>query len=369
VVLQNRTVRVSCGFCGRAYAVRDGLRGIAYRMTCRGCGREIVIRPPQGEAKAEAAPVPDQNPFRVAPVTARVPAFGAEASEGADPQARTALARESGTALAFEVAGGPDGELEDLSRALSVFVDDVEPEPGSAEPGARPEGLSSRSRATVSGETTSRFVPGPAADVLGMATKGALGPRIALGLAALVVIGIAGAVLLAPRPRGAAAPRAAAARPTEGAATGAPSAEAPPARPVPPVADAALARGAPGPAEAAAEGPAGPRSPTPAGASESAPVSGEALTQALSSNMAAFDACVAKAVRKEPALELAGRKVTLLLTLAPDGSVSYPTLDDLEFSRTDLGSCFRAAAGQLTGPTFVGEPQQVELSLLIGGTR
>lgn len=412
-------MRISCGFCGRAYAVRDGLRGRAYRMTCRACGRDFVVRLPQSATPGEPPPfsVPDRNPFRVAPVTAR--------ARSADAEPAAALhvvgpARAGGVerALALAATAGADGELEDLGRALSLVIDDADEDPPRPDEderrgnGLAPEGAVVQVRAPGGEGATPRFPGGPAAEVLGMATRGGLGPRIALGLAALVVISIAGAVLLAPRSGRTASPTGRslpgvpppiADRALEGAAPGAQSPLAPPAEaaagrallPDGPSEDrrekaspsaVALAERAPGaapgssgmarkpdpkaPSGGAAQA-ASARTPAEAAAGEAAPAppSGDAFARALSSNMAGFDACVAEAVKRDPGLDLVGRKVTLLLTVAPNGTVSYPTLDDAQLSGSELGACFQAAARHLTGPTFVGEPQQVELSLLIGGPR
>ncbi|HTP49813.1 MAG TPA: energy transducer TonB [Anaeromyxobacteraceae bacterium] len=62
-------MRFVCDKCGRAYAVAGELSGRAFKMKCRACGHTIAV---QGEGSA--LPVPDENPFLVAPVRAtRVP--------------------------------------------------------------------------------------------------------------------------------------------------------------------------------------------------------------------------------------------------------------------------------------------------------
>ena len=38
-------MRFTCQSCGRAYAVSDELSGRAFKMKCKGCGQEIVVRP------------------------------------------------------------------------------------------------------------------------------------------------------------------------------------------------------------------------------------------------------------------------------------------------------------------------------------
>jgi hypothetical protein len=389
-----------------------------------------------------------QNPFLVAPVTARSPrAADPEPAPPAAPRvAQPDPACGSERAPSLLPAVGPDGELEDLRRELAVVIEgDAQPaisEKGDPQGRWASPGAESAAPLAVLGNGEAgpprspagppfEGLTGPDVDVLGTAATGALGVRIALGLAAALVIGIAVAVLLAPRRDG----RAAVARIPETSLPAGPSGSADwtgvgsgtegplgPFEAHGPLDEAAVARAGPfalglGPGApfdlagreagtSAADAPAAPeeaRDPAPeaALAKEEAeekpepkteprgpgspaavaspsrsrprnapgPVSKDALARALSSNMAGFDACVAEAVRRGPGLDLAGRKVTLFLTVAPSGSVIYPTLDDVEFSQSELGACFKTAARKLSGPAFVGEPRHVELSLVIGGQR
>ena len=43
--LEEINVRFTCQSCGRAYAVSDELSGRAFKMKCKACGQEIVVRP------------------------------------------------------------------------------------------------------------------------------------------------------------------------------------------------------------------------------------------------------------------------------------------------------------------------------------
>jgi hypothetical protein len=94
----------------------------------------------------------------------------------------------------------------------------------------------------------------------------------------------------------------------------------------------------------------------------------EGLTQAqiesvLRSTRKAFDACLAGARGKEPKLD--GRRVLLRLNIQPSGTVTYPTLDDVTLSGTDLGSCLKSAARLMVFPKFKGDTLHVEVPLVL----
>ncbi len=94
------------------------------------------------------------------------------------------------------------------------------------------------------------------------------------------------------------------------------------------------------------------------------PISPEKVARIVSANERAFQSCIASA--KDSGLDLAGRSVTLLVTVAPSGSVNYPTLDDVELSKTDLGDCLKKAARLMVFPKFDGDPMKVEVPLTLG---
>jgi DNA-directed RNA polymerase subunit RPC12/RpoP len=94
----------------------------------------------------------------------------------------------------------------------------------------------------------------------------------------------------------------------------------------------------------------------------------EGLTQAqiesvLRSTRKAFDGCLAGARGKEPRLD--GRRVLLRLNIQPSGTVTYPTLDDVTLSGTDLGSCLKSAARLMVFPKFRGDTLHVEVPLVL----
>ena len=61
-------MRFTCQSCGRAYAVSDELSGRAFKMKCKACGQEIVVRPadPGSGRQAETTgvrPLPVPSPL------------------------------------------------------------------------------------------------------------------------------------------------------------------------------------------------------------------------------------------------------------------------------------------------------------------
>jgi hypothetical protein len=90
------------------------------------------------------------------------------------------------------------------------------------------------------------------------------------------------------------------------------------------------------------------------------------VARIVSANKRAFEQCIAEAGRRDPGLDLAGRQVTLMLTVNPNGKVAYPTIDDVELNKTDLGSCIKSAARIMMFPSFEGEPMKVEVPLSLG---
>jgi hypothetical protein len=75
-----------------------------------------------------------------------------------------------------------------------------------------------------------------------------------------------------------------------------------------------------------------------------------------------FDACLAaSAADAGPTPE--GGAPTLLLTLDPSGEVRFPTLDDVELARSELGACLKDAARKMSFPPFQGKAVRVEVPL------
>jgi len=357
-------VRFTCEFCGRVYTLPGEVRGKALQPKCRACGHDLVARPERAARQSPPAAPPDPNPFVAAPVTVP-PLPSAEAAAPAPAPVP------SPSALPAPAPGGRD-EFEDigrtLSEALAADAAALAAAPAAA-PARRPPPAGPVAR--TSGERrVPRLEPWPQqrrTGSLALPLKPTAGPRIALGVAALAVVAIAAAVVLLHGRGGDAAP----------------------------VAEAVAAGGGPQPA-APFEGPAGTgvatdtvapttaepmpavripsEAPAPAGASApEAPrrvlagrVSSEDIARALSDDAGGFDACFAEAARRDPGRGFAGRRVTLQVTVAPNGSVGSPALDDPELAQSDLGACLKAAARRLSAPSFEGEPRRVDLPLSEG---
>ncbi len=96
------------------------------------------------------------------------------------------------------------------------------------------------------------------------------------------------------------------------------------------------------------------------------PPTAEQITRVVSANRRAFEQCVAEAGKRDPGLDLSGRQVTLMLTVNPSGNVAYPTIDDVELNKTDLGACIKSAARLMMFPAFEGDPVKVEVPLTLG---
>lgn len=93
----------------------------------------------------------------------------------------------------------------------------------------------------------------------------------------------------------------------------------------------------------------------------------EEVLKVVSANDRAFRSCIAEARKRDQGLQLTGRSVNLRMTVQPSGSVHYPTLDDVEVTRTDLGACLKSAARMMVFPRFQGDPFTVEVPLQLGG--
>lgn len=79
----------------------------------------------------------------------------------------------------------------------------------------------------------------------------------------------------------------------------------------------------------------------------------------------AFEGCVAQARKAEPQLVTDQRRVTVTMTVNPNGRALYPTLDDQELSTTSLGACLKKEAGKMSFPEFGGEPLRVRVPLVL----
>ncbi|WP_242396038.1 zinc-ribbon domain-containing protein [Anaeromyxobacter oryzisoli] len=93
-------------------------------------------------------------------------------------------------------------------------------------------------------------------------------------------------------------------------------------------------------------------------------LSQEQIQRVLASTRKAFDGCITSA-RKGSSVPLDGRKVSLHLNIQPNGTVTYPTLDDVSLNATSLGSCLKSAARLMVFPKFKGDPMQLEVPLTL----
>jgi hypothetical protein len=85
----------------------------------------------------------------------------------------------------------------------------------------------------------------------------------------------------------------------------------------------------------------------------------------IRANRAALDACAARALVDPATAAYAGRKVSLILLVAPSGRAEA-ALEDSVLDATPLGACLRRAAARMAFPAFRGEPLGAVLSLVIG---
>jgi hypothetical protein len=112
-----------------------------------------------------------------------------------------------------------------------------------------------------------------------------------------------------------------------------------------------------------------PAAPPPAPEPAAEPPPARELTQGdiqkvLGSNRKAFDACLKDPWRgtDQPA---GARQITVRFTIDPEGTVGYPTIDDVAVSGAPVGQCLKAAAKAMTFPAFQGEPVKVDTPITI----
>ena len=98
-------MRFSCDECGRSYVASDDLAGRAFRMRCKQCGSEVVVRPQGAAGTATTAPFtpPSPGPERDGQPE---PVAGAPRRRAFDP---------------FEGEDLPEGDLAVGDEALEVF--------------------------------------------------------------------------------------------------------------------------------------------------------------------------------------------------------------------------------------------------------
>jgi hypothetical protein len=96
--------------------------------------------------------------------------------------------------------------------------------------------------------------------------------------------------------------------------------------------------------------------------SAAAGLDADAVARTIASNRKAFDACVSRALRLDPALRVA-KRATLVVTVQPNGAVTGAFIAEEEVDRSDLGGCLSGAARRMVFPAFDGEATDVSLPL------
>jgi DNA-directed RNA polymerase subunit RPC12/RpoP len=98
---------------------------------------------------------------------------------------------------------------------------------------------------------------------------------------------------------------------------------------------------------------------------DAAGLSDDVVQKVVASNRKAFEKCITDAATAEPDVKLDGRKVTLKLNVNNEGSVVYPTLDDVTLNSTGLGKCLKSAARLMVFPKFQGDTFHVGVPLVL----
>jgi hypothetical protein len=175
-------VRFSCDQCGRSYVASDEVAGRAFRMRCKGCGSEVVVRPPR------SAPAPFSSaPKDAAPARASSPAGGGDVSRrpSFDP---------------FEGDELPEGDIAVSDESLEILERTPQPRPIPRPPPPTPPRTPPRASPPPRAEPpASRGRPGrmlPAEDEAMLGPPGSEGRRsvprwvvIALAVGALAAAG------------------------------------------------------------------------------------------------------------------------------------------------------------------------------------
>ncbi len=89
------------------------------------------------------------------------------------------------------------------------------------------------------------------------------------------------------------------------------------------------------------------------------------LQAVLRSNRPALEACVEKALADPATAVYAGRKVSLIILVAPSGRAEA-ALEEPDLDASAFGTCVRRAAGKMSFPAFRGEPVGARIPLVLG---
>jgi hypothetical protein len=97
-------------------------------------------------------------------------------------------------------------------------------------------------------------------------------------------------------------------------------------------------------------------------------VKGRRLERAVGTTVAnhrpAFQACIEKDSKHGPKRRVSAR-ATLLLTVRPDGAVSWARVAERDIRQRPLGRCLVNASRRMTFPPFEGAPMQVNVPLAL----
>ena len=105
--------------------------------------------------------------------------------------------------------------------------------------------------------------------------------------------------------------------------------------------------------------------PPPASSSTEEPLDEKQIEATIARFQPTFEQCVAQARRNEPQLMGESRRITVTMTVNPNGRALYPTLDDALLNTTELGACLKREAGRMAFPEFAGEPVRVRVPLVL----
>lgn len=89
------------------------------------------------------------------------------------------------------------------------------------------------------------------------------------------------------------------------------------------------------------------------------------MEAAFAKHRPAFEGCIAEARKNEPNVALDGRTVNVTMTVNPNGSALYPTLDDVELNGTNLGDCLKRESGKIRFPAFGGDSIRVRKPIVL----
>ena len=85
----------------------------------------------------------------------------------------------------------------------------------------------------------------------------------------------------------------------------------------------------------------------------------------LRANRASLDACVERALADPQTASYAGRKVFLIILVAPNGKAEA-ALEEPDLDASAFGACVRRAASKMAFPAFRGEAVGARIPFVLG---